>query len=227
MVQWIEKAQPPIVVLENVQHAPWAKKIEIFEGMGYHATYVWVDTKDYYIPHTRTRGYLFAVRKEPADPGAKLLSNGVVRKWKDTVQNKLKRPASGTLEAFMFSNDDPRVVRGRARLASNYSADQSTNDWVKCQSRHQFARASEELGEKHPLTGSDSGNTSMPPFAWNEWVNAQVLRIHDLLDITTLRCSKEDIDMTTKCMTLDLSQNVDRSITGTCGAIMSHTKLSM
>jgi len=214
LIEWIRKAAPPIVILENVCGAPWTVKIGILDKLGYHAAWVKVDTKDYYIPHTRQRGYLFAVKKESGVSGAKPLSKKVVDKWTATVQ-KLKRPASGALEAFMLANDDPRVLRGRARLCGTDSSGQPTNDWVKCQSRHQFARASEELGEKHPLTGSDSGNTTMPPFAWHEWVNAQVQRIHDLADINTLRVAKEGIDCTTKCMVWNLSQNVDRDTIGT------------
>jgi hypothetical protein len=35
-------------------------------------------------------------------------------------------------------------------------------------------RFNEKLGDKRPLSGwSESGNTTMPSFAWNEWVNAQ------------------------------------------------------
>ena len=60
MVRWIEKAKPPIVIIENVYGAPWNEKVAIFENLGYSATFVRLDTKDYYIPHTRQRGYLFA-----------------------------------------------------------------------------------------------------------------------------------------------------------------------
>lgn len=223
LVQWIKKAQPPIVILENVKGAPWTTKVKIFESIGYHASFIHVDTKQYYIPHTRQRGYLFAVKKS----GAKPISKRVLKQWSDTVK-KLERPAGGSLDAFMLPNDDPRVIKGRDRLSATDSADQST-PWTKCQSRHHFARANEELGEKHPLTGSNEGNTRMPPFAWNEWTSRQVLRIHDLLDIDTLRCAKEGIDPTTKSMVWDLSQNVDRLVVtlilNTCKCLLSRILL--
>lgn len=105
----------------------------------------------------------------------------------------------------MLSNDDPRVLRGRARLTNESSVGDSgesragRTDWTKCETRHQYARSAELLGERRPLTGwSDSGKTVMPGFAWNEWCNSQVHRVHDLLDINVLRCAKEDLDSTYK-----------------------------
>ena len=53
-----------MVLIENVFGAPWDKKVELFERIGYSAVYVKLDTKDYYIPHTRQRGYLFAIRRQ-------------------------------------------------------------------------------------------------------------------------------------------------------------------
>ena len=77
----------------------------------------------------------------------------------------------------MFPNDDPRVLKGRQRLADEEERSGRV-DWARCESRHLFARVEEELGDKRPLTGwSDAGNTSMPSFAWNEWCNGQVHRV--------------------------------------------------
>ena len=116
-------------------------------------------------------------------------------------------------DAFMLANDDPRVLRGRARLtAESSSVDGESSragrvDWTKCETLHQQARSLENLGGKRPLTNwSDSTNTAMPSFAWNEWTNAQVHRIHDLMDINTLRLAKCGIDGTYKTMVWNLSQ---------------------
>jgi hypothetical protein len=40
----------------------------------------------------------------------------------------------------------------------------------------------------------------MPSFAWNEWANAQVHRIHDLMDINTLLMAQVGMDCTYKTM---------------------------
>ena len=191
MIDWIDKAQPPIIIIENVRGAPWDAKVDIFTQRGYAATYKILDTKDYYIPHTRNRGYLFAVKQTKNNNNKGTIHSSIISnkggkgkktatttttKWSNLLGN-LKRPASASLDAFMLPNDDARVLRGRARLTAE-STDTTgavegdragRTDWTKCETRHQFARSSEELGEKRPLTGwSDSGNTVMPAFAWNE-----------------------------------------------------------
>lgn len=217
MIEWIRKAAPPLVIIENVKNAPWDKKILVFEGLGYHAIFCAVDTKQYYIPHTRQRGYLFAIKKDPKTSEAKTIDKKILTNWKAMLE-KLRRPASAALDAFMLPNDDPRVLRGRARLtASNGSNSSDRNnrvDWAKCEALHHFARASEDLGKKRPLTGwSDSGNTTMPSFAWNEWVNAQVHRIHDLLDISTLRCAQDGIGTEAVALNMRTLNNKSRSHT--------------
>ena len=153
--------------------------------IGYDAVYEYVDTKQFYIPHTRQRGYLLAVKRPSNDEKPakkKRVQNVSLADWKNLLK-EMKRPASATLDAFMLPNDDPRVARGRARLTNPDGASANAVDWVKCEGRHQLARSTEELGDKRPLTGwSDSGQTTMPGFAWNEWTNQQVHRIHDLME---------------------------------------------
>jgi site-specific DNA-cytosine methylase len=216
MIDWIDQAQPPIIIIENVSGAPWDQKVQLFEKRGYVATFLRLDTKHYYIPHTRQRGYLVAIKSTQKKAG------GVVKAWAGMVK-ELRRPASSALDAFMFSNDDPRVLKGRARLIGECTEAEGQSragrvDWTKCETDHQHARFREELGEKRPLTGwSESGSVTMPSFAWNEWTNAQVHRIHDLMDINTLRLAKEDLDPSFKTMIWNLSQNVDRDTIGRLG----------
>jgi site-specific DNA-cytosine methylase len=131
MMAWIRRAKPSIVIIENVSQAPWDIKVKLFEKEGYAAIFKRLDTKRYYIPHTRQRGYLFAVRKArgvKADPDA----------WLKLVTS-LERPASASLDAFMLSNDDPRVIRGRLRLTAESASSNGDGradkagrtDWTK------------------------------------------------------------------------------------------------
>ena len=133
---WIRKAKPPIVVIENVSQAPWELKVELFQKEGYAATFKRLDTKKYYIPHTRQRGYLFAASKGrgvPSNAGA----------WTELVSS-LERPASASLDAFMLSNDDPRVIRGRWRLSAESATAAGDSrgdkagrtDWTKVSRRY-------------------------------------------------------------------------------------------
>ncbi|TFY64925.1 hypothetical protein EVJ58_g2301 [Rhodofomes roseus] len=207
MMSWVKNHQPPLVILENVCSAPWDRVAQYFEKIGYSADYLRVDTKNFYIPHTRTRVYLLAVNQRHSSlPG----------KWKDWI-GKLKRPASSTLDAFLLPSDDPRIHQAREKLVSeSYNGvDRRTGrtDWGRCESRHQRGRLEEELGLKRPLTGwEEGGYCKMPDFAWNDWGVGQVERVWDLMDISLLRSAKKGVDPSYKTQVWNLSQNVDRAI---------------
>lgn len=153
-MSWVTNHRPPLVILENVCSAPWEKVKEYFEKEGYSAEFSRVDTKAYYIPHTRTRVYLLAVNKR---------GSSIPKAWKDWVVNKLKRPASSTLDAFLLPSDDPRIHQARQKLVQESfgALDRKTGrtDWGRCESRHQRARLEEALGAKRPLTSWDEGES--------------------------------------------------------------------
>ncbi|KAL0575290.1 hypothetical protein V5O48_006691 [Marasmius crinis-equi] len=208
MMSWVDIHRPPLVILENVCSAPWDRVKEKFEKYGYSAEYARVDTKFYYIPHTRTRVYLVAVDSK---------NSSVPAKWKDMVMNDLRRPASSTLDEFLLPTDDPRIHQARQKLvAESYNAgDRKTGrtDWGRCESRHQRARLEEELGAKRPLTSWEEGGTcKLLDFAWTDWGAAQVERVWDLLDISLLRDAKRGSDPSYRTQVWNLSQNVDRTI---------------
>lgn len=146
MLDWVDKHRPPLVVLENVCSAPWPKVVEYFRQKGYAAQFARVDTKNYYIPHTRTRVYLLAVNMKNSD---------IPEKWLRMV-TEMRRPASSTLDAFLLPSDDPRIHQAREKLVreSFNGLDRRTGrmDWGRCESRHQRARLEEELGSSRPLT---------------------------------------------------------------------------
>ena len=151
MMSWVKNHRPPLVILENVCSAPWNKVVDYFERNGYSAEFLRVDTKTFYIPHTRTRVYLLAVNQKRSDfPDA----------WKDRLQ-KLRRPASSTLDAFLLPTDDPRIHQARQKLANEayttVGAPRGRTDWGRCESRHQRARLEEQLGTKRPLTSWEEG----------------------------------------------------------------------
>ncbi|KAJ4475050.1 hypothetical protein J3R30DRAFT_3777458 [Lentinula aciculospora] len=201
MMGWVTKHRPPVVILENVCSAPWDRVKEKFEKHNYSALHIRVDTKQYYIPHTRTRVYLIAVDQK---------HSSMPKKWKEWVEN-LRRPASSTLDSFLLPIDDPRIHHSRQKQAqeSQNSLDRRSGrtDWSRCESRHQRARLEEALGLKRPLTSWDEGI-----FAWTDWAVVQVERVWDLLDISLLRDAKKGIDPSYKTQVWNLSQNVDRTI---------------
>ena len=79
------------------------------------------------------------------------------------------------------------------------------------------------LTSMRPFTEwSDSGNVRMPPYCWSEWMNAQVHRIHDLMDINTLRLAKVGIDPTYKPMVWNLVCCIDRREPGSCSCDLDY-----
>ncbi|KAJ7782010.1 hypothetical protein DFH07DRAFT_792303 [Mycena maculata] len=207
MLAWVEQHRPPLVILENVCSAPWARVQEEFEKIGYSAKYSRFDTKFYYIAHTRTRVYLIAVDSS---------SSKLPEQWYRLVNQDLKRPASSTLDAFLLPSDDPRIHQARQKLVKeSYNAlDRRTGrtDWNRCERRHERARSDECLGKKRPLTNwDDGGSCDVPDYSWGDWAVGQVERVWDLMDILYLRSAKKGIDPSYKTQVWNLSQNVDRT----------------
>ena len=78
MMDWVDRTQPPVVILENVCGAPWDLICQRWNQHGYLSTHIRVDSKFHYIPHTRTRVYLIAVRA----PGPVKHTIGMYLCWK-------------------------------------------------------------------------------------------------------------------------------------------------
>jgi len=189
MLNWVNKHRPPLVVLENICTCPWDKVCNYFREKGYSAQWCRLDTKNYYIPHTRTRGYCFAID---------LQNSPIPNDWK-TIVTSLSRPSSSPLEAFLLPVDDPRIHQSRLNLARASERRAVRVDWGKCESRHERVRLEEELGLKRPFTQwKEDGSCLLPDFAWQDWANGQVDRVLDLLDISTLTSAQKGIDQSYK-----------------------------
>ena len=151
MLSWVSKHRPPIVIIENVKNAPWKDIKANMEGIGYSAMHRSLDTKQFYLPHTRQRGYLVAVHRE---------SSPIPEKWHNWM-GRMQRPASVALDAFLLRSDDPRIHREREKLVQeSYNSEDKRSgrtDWVRCEARHQRTRLEEELGNKRPLTDWGEG----------------------------------------------------------------------
>jgi site-specific DNA-cytosine methylase len=61
VLHYAAKYWPPIVILENICKAPWDKiKVE-FASIEYAADSIQLDTKKYYLPHTRQCHYMICI----------------------------------------------------------------------------------------------------------------------------------------------------------------------
>ncbi|KAI9836785.1 MAG: hypothetical protein M1819_000950 [Sarea resinae] len=202
--------RPKIVILENVLSAPWDEIRGLWADFaGYSAEYVKLDTKNYYLPHTRQRGYMICLDNALKGINARRAAAS----WRETIY-EFKRKASSSVEAFLLNEDDPRVHRGREELARDARGDERSSrevDWTRCQGRHTSYRAQNGLGFKRTMTGwEDNGSCKMPDYGWGEWATAQVERIWDTLEISLLRNAKKGFDSQYKTRVWELSQNVDR-----------------
>ena len=209
---YAKKYRPAIIILENVEKATWPLVMAIWRNdvqfvknelkelakpwliwdkkdPGYTNVLRLVDTKEYYLPQTRRRGYLFLVRKDLA-----------VRKEKDVLKHwgrhlrALERPASASVEAFLFPNNHP-VVQQTKLEASKVKKGRRETDWTLCKGRHQKYRNEIKVGDGRPLTKwVEGGRAICPDHWWRHWAAAQVERIWDTVDIAYLRNAQQDID---------------------------------
>ena len=72
-----------MVILENVCSAPWEQMTMVwFPAIGYVAKSIKIDSKNFYLPQTRTRGYLLAIDTQCTGLGEKILE-----KWSEQLKS--------------------------------------------------------------------------------------------------------------------------------------------
>jgi site-specific DNA-cytosine methylase len=110
MLKYVKKHHVSLVILENVCGAPWDKVVSFFDEIDYNANFVRLDTKKFYLPHTRTRVYLLAT------PRDSVLPDDLVEDWEVMVKD-MQRKSSTPLEDYLIPSDDPRIHQARMDLA--------------------------------------------------------------------------------------------------------------
>ena len=74
MLSYVKYQRPKMVILENVCSAPWEQMTMVwFPAIDYVAKSIKVDTKNYYIPQNRARGYLLAIDTQCTGRGEDIL----------------------------------------------------------------------------------------------------------------------------------------------------------
>ncbi|KAJ5146489.1 C-5 cytosine methyltransferase [Penicillium bovifimosum] len=214
LLQYAEKYRPQMVIQENVRGAPWAQMKDKWEKLGYMCVQANVDTKHYYIPQTRERGYMVIIDQRrlkevglinPLDPRGMTLAGRV----SDLIE-KFKRPASAPVGQFMLDDDDRRLelIEMKACLESR-----SEVSWEQYKIRHAQHRKDLALGTGRPITRSLPGVNDLqaPDFYWHRFWRTQPERVWDTIDINFLKRMLQGYDMNHKERWIDLSQGVDRS----------------
>lgn len=232
---YAKKARPSIIIIENVDGAPWEFFRAIWEndreGMmkygkdnrefdnfwdaddpAYSAMWVKVDAKNYYIPQTRMRRYMVCINRRLYP--SRQLADQAAEDWKRNMVS-LQRKASATVEAFLLAEDEPRLQYAKDEMSKTGKVKRET-DWELCLARHEDYRTKEKLGVLRPITGwTNNGFAKITSYIWPEWYENQVERVWDTIDISYNRNAAKGIDSFFKSRFWELSQNVDRFLDGT------------
>ncbi|KAL2115558.1 hypothetical protein VTJ04DRAFT_9813 [Mycothermus thermophilus] len=210
-IKLITILRPKFVILENVYSAPWDMYTDqIFPKIGYAACVSKLDSKDFYLPQTRQRGYLVAVDAEHF--GLSQAMN-ITSHW-GPILGMCKRPPSSDVSAFLRPADDAGTILARADMEQR---SQWTGEWALSSLRHADARHQQGLKkDDNPFSLKAMRNNRIihatyPSHSWRSFWDAQPARIIDLMDIIFATGLKAGFDLGYKTYMIDASQNVDRN----------------
>ena len=193
---YAKRYKPRIVLIENVDGAPWRDMSIEFNRAGYVTFACKVDTKDFYIPQTRNRGYMIAFHCELAEMAGFDLSD-IKNEWAKAFESYSRR-ASSPFPEFIYRDDDPRLdqIKREGAISLSLEITRNRTDWIRCRHRYISWRAAHGLGFRKPVTmWENKGTCTLPDGSWNKWAKAQVERVWDTIDISHNRCvSQRDYD---------------------------------
>ncbi|KAI0885480.1 uncharacterized protein GGS22DRAFT_199782 [Annulohypoxylon maeteangense] len=175
MMSYIRDHRPKVVILENVLGAPWTETQNVwFPFLGYTAFHGKLDTKDYYIPQTRNRGYLIALdnnvfaegktypKKEPKkeskkEDGRKPQKTGKTSKEKaEEAKNKAEEEEKNSTDADKIGTTWwDYLTNVLPRRASSH-----VESWLFPPAHPLTERARQDDSEKTSLMSKDSSNWS-------------------------------------------------------------------
>ncbi len=212
ILQYAKEYRPAMIILENVEGAPWELIKAIWESdrayvqawvesvgggqdtgldtfwetedVAYSAVYQKVDAKDYYIPQTRTRRYMICLDR--CRFSSRELADTKTEEWKSHMI-ALERRASSPVEAFLLPEDDPRLLYAKDEMSKTGNIRRET-DWEVCMGRHEDYRTQMQLGTSRPiLEWTNDGCAKASSYIWTDWILSQVERIWDTIEISYLR----------------------------------------
>jgi site-specific DNA-cytosine methylase len=200
-VEFAKVHKPLIVILENVRHFPWAQTEKLWHDAGYASKVAFLDTKDFYLPQTRQRGYMVAIRTDLKTlTGDSFDAQAAVVRWFD-ILGELQRRASSPFTDFLLPDHDRRILKSyqqaEAQLLSGRSG---TYAWDACQVECVCYRLYNLLGALKPFTSWENNGTCLvPDFTRRIWLKLLPERVWDTLDINLLRSvGDRDYDMSFK-----------------------------
>ncbi|KAL8935575.1 MAG: hypothetical protein Q9211_004630 [Gyalolechia sp. 1 TL-2023] len=238
ILHYARRYRPRAMILENVKSAAWDvieayaqndqshPKIQQYRSQGqlqaiwgdnspdsgYSTEHLIVDSKDYYLPQTRSRGYMLCIDRSKIGRAA---ADQLVRQW-SPVFKFLRRPVSSPMEELFLPADHPSLLRAREFGHLDEHGEKKVRKetkWHKCRVRYAKYRGDLNLGNKRPLTNSVEGGPISPPEHWAKlWASVQPDRLKEHWDQAHLRNVRVgNFDSQDKTRVWELSQNIDRA----------------
>jgi site-specific DNA-cytosine methylase len=193
MHRYCELHHPLLVILENVIGAPWPDLVISMEAIGYMCVVTKLDTKEFYIPHTRERKYMLCIYRgsskdieEEGEEKNRSRFQAMITRYSEVLAS-LKRKASSSVDAFLLDENDPRLIIARLEFAILNR--RLPIDWSKCRGRHEDYRMALGVGRLRTLLNWVNGGGCQAPedYWWADWLATQPERVWDTLEIAYLR----------------------------------------
>jgi site-specific DNA-cytosine methylase len=226
-INFILHRRPRIVIFENVQTAPW-KAMQNFwlPCAGYYAEYVKVDSKDFYVPQDRIRGYLIALDGEVFNKGKSDATAAQMVHRACQHVFLLKQRASASVLEFLLDDDDPNYLQARDEITRYGSHGLPRDlkravankqvDWDFCQLRHAIYSQRWNLDtirrfSKATLSHGRVVTIAPPANSWIDYWARETPRVIDLIDsLYQQLLTRAGCDMNYKAAMFNISQNLDR-----------------
>lgn len=204
VLSYMNEYRPKVVIFENTRLGGYWTAIEhnLLPSIGYIGEKHAVDTKNYYIPQTRTRSYMLAIditkldesRSRVHSSSAKVEAANILFEWHALMTN-FQRPASSPMGDFLLENDDPYLLHGLAEYEKERQVSEKTRDWIKGQILHLAYPNDLGLGYEHPITGwRPGGFIKVDDAIFREWLARMVDRVKDLIDLSYKRGAQSGYD---------------------------------
>jgi site-specific DNA-cytosine methylase len=188
IVAYCRYAETPMVILENVKNtAAWKQLEKAFKAIGYCCVWTICDSKDYYLPQTRQRGYMICLNKagfERAKFDSSVFQNKKLEpQWKALVKSFQCR-ASASVSDFLLTQNQLEALSIHPEKGG---APRVVLSWENARGRHASVRQQYQLGAQSPMIQN-------PPEYVHELMCGRPHRERDVLSIRRLQAAAQGAD---------------------------------
>ncbi|CAB9508230.1 C-5 cytosine-specific DNA methylase [Seminavis robusta] len=188
----------------------------------YQTHWVRVDTKNFGLPQTRQRTYMFVWQTNPQPKDGFFYPDNLGAYWEALVKH-LESPVKHPLEAFLLPLDHDNMrayreaLRGPLGRESTRRKAMYPNFWTtasKNRPHNKAARTTSGIGDeaRHITQWGDNGKKKLPPHYWLEYMNCNSPRCLDVVDVLHAQALRdaESHDANHASFFWNVSQNVTK-----------------